>query len=247
MDLERQEALRRAYQARRPSYRPATHVYAELVQRAGRRSPPVLDLGCGRTGVLRPLVAEGVPVLGLDPDALALAAHRQLRLRASAALPHLPLPEASFGVVAMGWLLEHLERPAGGLAEVARVLRPGGLLLFLTPNLAHPLVLANRLLPQAARYALVGKLYRRSRGETHATFYRANRPGRLERLLGQAGFRRRALVQVGDPSYLGFSRPGWWLGLLWERLAEVFPGLRIHLVGCYERLDEPGPGGVGFP
>jgi 2-polyprenyl-3-methyl-5-hydroxy-6-metoxy-1,4-benzoquinol methylase len=54
-----------------------------------------------------------------------------------------PLPDASFDVAVMTEVLEHLrEYPARSLAEIHRILRPGGLLVLTTPNAAY---LKNRL------------------------------------------------------------------------------------------------------
>jgi SAM-dependent methyltransferase len=97
-----------------------------------------LDIGTG-TGRLLELVAERTErALGVDAsrDMLALArarlAERGLAGRCSvrqADMYRLPLPDASFDVVALQMVLHYAEDPAAALAEAARVLRPEGLLL----------------------------------------------------------------------------------------------------------------------
>jgi ubiquinone/menaquinone biosynthesis C-methylase UbiE len=74
---------------------------------------------------------------GLDWSANAL---RQARGRgltvARASVTRLPVADGAADVVIMSELIEHLVDPDGAVAEVRRVLRPGGSLLLSTPNLA---------------------------------------------------------------------------------------------------------------
>ena len=97
---------------------------------AGQR---ILDLACG-TGTLARAIAEREPeaeVVGVDGDAEMLA-----RARAKAPNVHfdeamaqeLPYDDASFDAVVTSLFLHHLTRDSklAALAEVARVLRPGG-------------------------------------------------------------------------------------------------------------------------
>ncbi len=102
----------------------------------------ILDVGCG-TGTLVVEIKRrypGVSAIGIDPDPRALerAKRKAERARASAGFDRafadaLPFPDASFDRVFSSMMFHHLpaaERPAV-LAEIRRVLRPGGRLEFL--------------------------------------------------------------------------------------------------------------------
>ena len=52
LTLDKQNALRERYREANPGWRPATEVYSELVQRAINPASRLLDLGCGRGGLL---------------------------------------------------------------------------------------------------------------------------------------------------------------------------------------------------
>ncbi len=100
-----------------------------------RHIGPVLEWGCGCGRVSRHLVAAGVPVVGVDIDAEAVGwAAQHLRpgvfLQAGAA-PPLPFADGSFGAAVAVSVLTHLDAPheALWLDEMARLLRPGGVLL----------------------------------------------------------------------------------------------------------------------
>ena len=97
--------------------------------------PPVLDLGCG-DGLVTSMVLPRVEV-GLDPDekALAQAARRGIYARFEA----MPAEEArladeSIATVVSNSVLEHLPRIQAVLETIARVLRPGGRLIFTVPT-----------------------------------------------------------------------------------------------------------------
>lgn len=101
----------------------------------GRR---VLDIACGTGYGLDILAAEARAVVGVDADwnAALAAAHGA---RASRAIvlgdgARLPFPPATFDAITSFETLEHLERRDGFLAELARVLRPGGVCILSTPN-----------------------------------------------------------------------------------------------------------------
>ncbi len=103
-------------------------------ERAVRRAQP-LDLGC-RDGALTQAYAEGNDVLGVDADreALAEAAKHGIGTHWADLDQPLELPDESFDVVVAGELLEHLRDPRRLVAEVRRVLRPGGTFVASVPN-----------------------------------------------------------------------------------------------------------------
>ena len=96
----------------------------------------VLDLGC-RTGALTQYYAPGNEVVGVDVDQDALGrACERLGIETvwADAEDALPFEDGSFDVVVMGEVLEHLAEPAAAVANVRRVLRPGGRFVGSVPN-----------------------------------------------------------------------------------------------------------------
>lgn len=99
----------------------------------------VLDVGVG-DGAFEEIAAErGLVVHVLDPDARAIervAGRLGLGDRAKAgSIVSIPWPDASFDSVVVSEVLEHLDDATleAGLAEIRRVLRPGGVLLGTVP------------------------------------------------------------------------------------------------------------------
>ncbi|MEU9588952.1 class I SAM-dependent methyltransferase [Streptomyces sp. NPDC048219] len=118
-----------------PAYAAAV---AELGLREGDR---VLDAGCGTGRALPPLRAAVGPsgvVVGADlTPAMLEAAVRAGRDRAGRLLladaAALPLRPRSLDAVFAAGLIAHLPDPAGGLRELARVVRTGGVLALFHP------------------------------------------------------------------------------------------------------------------
>jgi malonyl-CoA O-methyltransferase len=95
------------------------------------RGRSALDVGCGAGRYLDLLAARGaLRVVGLDPEPAMLARTGARAAVACAALPRLPLASAAFDVVVCALVVGHLPDLGGGLAELARVLRPGGTLVY---------------------------------------------------------------------------------------------------------------------
>jgi SAM-dependent methyltransferase len=101
----------------------------------------IIDVGCGDGSALAAAAGHNPAhrFAGIDwsRDALRRARDRGLTVvRASVAAPGLPVADGAADVVIMSELIEHLVDPDGAIAEIWRVLRPGGSLLLSTPNLA---------------------------------------------------------------------------------------------------------------
>lgn len=107
----------------------------------GWRGKAVLDLGCAGGFMTEALDDRGARVTGIDPAAEAVAAARAHAEAAGRAIRYdvgvgeaLPYQPAAFDAVVCVDVLEHVRDLNQVLAEVARVLRPGGLFLFDTIN-----------------------------------------------------------------------------------------------------------------
>jgi SAM-dependent methyltransferase len=91
---------------------------------------PVLDVGCG-TGHSYHLLAPRETV-GVDVAAGALKGQKRRTIVAD--MRELPLPDASFASFLSVQSIEHVPDPERALAEARRVLEPGGVAIFVTPN-----------------------------------------------------------------------------------------------------------------
>ena len=95
----------------------------------------VLDIGCGRGVMLRALLDLGHEAHGVEiaPEA-ASGADPRAQIRIAPELAKADYEENSFDAVIMWHVLEHLPHPEKTLAEIRRILRPGGRLILAVPN-----------------------------------------------------------------------------------------------------------------
>jgi ubiquinone/menaquinone biosynthesis C-methylase UbiE len=165
----------------------------------------VLEIGCGTGNVTTRVkrAAPGADVVGTDPDPLALArAQRKARGMAGirferAYAQELPFADGEFDRVLSSMMLHHLDDDvkAGAVAEIHRVLRPGGTLHIVDiggPMTASDGLMARRMLRSPHIVGSLGDAIprllrsagfessvvasRRNRFIGRLTFYRATRP-----------------------------------------------------------------------
>jgi SAM-dependent methyltransferase len=105
----------------------------------------LLDLGCGSGELARHLAATGYRVTGCDiaPEMLRHAqaadqAHAVLWILLEPRWHTLPFAPGGLDAVVAVSVLEYVPDPSAVLRQCARVLRPGGTLLFTVPDMAHP-------------------------------------------------------------------------------------------------------------
>ncbi|HEY3542611.1 MAG TPA: class I SAM-dependent methyltransferase [Gaiellaceae bacterium] len=116
--------------ARRTGPQPQDVAFDELLAAAPRR---VLDAGCGRGDFAERLASAGLDVVGLDQSERMIELTRARGIEAVVGdIARLPFPEASFDAACANHVLYHLPDVDRGLAELARVLRPGARLVATT-------------------------------------------------------------------------------------------------------------------
>lgn len=165
----------------------ATQRYKERLAHLVKPGMRILHAGCGwdKKDVSRPY-ANSCEVVGVDLDPrVASMFHSEFHLGSLASMPFEP---DSFDLIFCEYVVEHLEDPAGAFREMRRVLKPGGRILLLTPNLYSYKVLAAACTPHRF-HVWMGRI-RYGRGQEadmYPTVYRCNTAARFERLTREAG------------------------------------------------------------
>jgi 2-polyprenyl-3-methyl-5-hydroxy-6-metoxy-1,4-benzoquinol methylase len=129
------------FRGTREDIKQRTRVYLQVIADAGAGTEdrPVLDIGCGRGEWLEVLRENRLVGRGIDLNQAIVAESRDrgLDVTEGSALEHLKaLSEASLGAITGLHVLEHLDFPTviKIFDECSRVLQPGGVAIFETPN-----------------------------------------------------------------------------------------------------------------
>jgi SAM-dependent methyltransferase len=111
---------------------------AHLAPGGGAAPPLVVDLGAGGGQASILLAERGLRSIACDvvPDAQRTAYQRGLLTIGLDVGGNLPLRSGALDGILAGEIIEHVYDPALLLRECRRVLRPGGILVITTPNLA---------------------------------------------------------------------------------------------------------------
>ena len=119
--------------------------YLPMLQQTPETATPVLDIGCGRGEWLEVLTEACLPASGVDlnPACVDYCRLKRLNVSTADALGHLAgLKANTVGTVSAFQLVEHISFPTllALTEEILRVLKPGGLLIYETPNPENILV-----------------------------------------------------------------------------------------------------------
>lgn len=182
------------------------HIFWAHVTEVLRPDSRVLDFGAGRQnsvlGDLRPLCAR-VDGCDISPEVLD---NSQLTAAALVADSRLPYSDAAFDLIVSSYVWEHLRDPDAAMAEMLRVLKPGGHILAITSNAWGYVALAARLVPNGWHRAVLRAVQPdRSDQSIFPTVYRINTRKAVARRLGPHG-KLEVAYASGEPSYHFGSR-----------------------------------------
>ena len=152
-----------------------------------------------------------------------------------------PFADASFDACVSNYVLEHVEDPIAHLAEIGRILRPGGVYLFRTPNRNHFIPFVSRLTPHWFHRTVANRLRNLAPDapDPYPTCYRLNSRDAIRQAAARAGFHVREIRMVEkEPSYGMASRPLFLAFMLYERLVNcspIFSGIRVNIFAVLEQ------------
>jgi len=231
-----------------PGLKYSQYLYEEALRESLCERAWWLDLGCGHQ-VLPPwrakeeadLVRKAQVVVGLDSDWPSLLKHRSIHHKVRGDISSLPFRDNTFDLVTANMVVEHLAEPGVQFREVHRVLRPGGVFLFHTPNASGYTTVSARLIPEFLKARLIQLLDGRPPEDVFKTHYRANTESQIRRLARETCFEVAKIRFIVSTAKFAVFAPLAFFELFWIRLLMThrFRPLRTNLIVT---LAKPSPG-----
>jgi ubiquinone/menaquinone biosynthesis C-methylase UbiE len=174
-----------------------------------------LEIGCGHQLFAEWMRADQQKAIGscrvafgCDLDFEGLKKHPDLLNKCMASGYGLPYASGSMEIVSANMVMEHVDKPREFLNEVYRVLRPGGLFVFHTPNRrGYRTVCARLVTNQKLKTTLVRLLENREEDDVFPTFYRLNDPESIAREAAGAKLQVQSIDSVETSAILSSMGP----------------------------------------
>lgn len=234
-----QRALDRFYDRSR-GWVDGTVEFHRVCEGAVPQGRTILEIGAGPSNSSSDFFATRGVLTGLDIDP-EVRDNRALTRSEVFDGSRFPFDDASFDACVSNYVVEHVPDPALHLQEVRRVLRPGGVYVFRTPNRFHYVGLVSSMTPHWF-HALVANRLRGLPPEAHdpyPTVYAMNSLGAVRALARAARFDVDVLKMIEkEPSYGMVSPLVFYPLLAYERLvnaSELFAGWRANILAVLRK------------
>ena len=190
------------------------HVQACLAERPGT----LLDIGCGRDApVLRRFRGKAKRLVGVEQVGYRVEDPHLTLLQGTAS--SIPLPDESVDVVMARSVMEHVVDPDAAFREIHRVLKRGGVFVFLTANLWDYASIVAMIVPNRFHAQIVARTEGRLEEDVFPTVYKCNSKGAITRHATQSGL---TVTQFGYlsqyPNYFLFNGVLFLLATGYEKL-----------------------------
>jgi ubiquinone/menaquinone biosynthesis C-methylase UbiE len=227
-----------------PGLRSSQYTYRDTLVRYLDAKTRWLDMGCGHnvladwmTHEEADLALARYQIFGLDMDAGSLRLHRGIRHKVLGDGERTPFREGSFGMVTANMVVEHIQDPVAALAEVRRLLKPGGVFIFHTTNAKHFLTPLSSLFPKRLKNKIIAFLEGRQPADIFPTYYRINTLKKIGQLAEAANLDVVELSSVNSTPETFMLGPLVVFELMATRLlsAHRMRGFRSNLVAVLRR------------
>jgi 2-polyprenyl-3-methyl-5-hydroxy-6-metoxy-1,4-benzoquinol methylase len=153
----------------------------------------------------------------------------------------LPIENCKYDVMVSNYVFEHVGDVNAMASKAIRVLKPGGIIIFRTPNLWHYLSLISRLTPHWFN-EMVSNRIRNLPSDSHnpyQTYYRINTRRACQRVFSKAGSEKVELITIEkNPLYRISSSASFLAFMCYERfvnISEYLAAIQVMILGAFRK------------
>jgi len=241
IDSTWQERLTHHFYRGRDGWIDGTEEFHRLFARVVAPQAKILEIGAGPSNPTSRFLSSLGKLHGVDPDA-SVRSNEALLEALVIRDERLPFPNEAFDCCVSNYVAEHIANPELHLAEVARVLRPGGAYVFRTPNRYHYVSLTASLTPHWVHELVANRLRNLSENAhcPYPTVYALNSESAIKRNASEAGLKVEELRLVEkEPSYGMSSRALFLAFMCYERLVNASELLSSFRANIFAVLRKP--------
>ncbi|MFC1918933.1 class I SAM-dependent methyltransferase [Chloroflexota bacterium] len=206
-------------------------IFQNEVARSVNEDIIVIDSGCGDNNYLNSLNKKlGI---GIDKEYSLNAASQSINTKFIIGdIEKIPLKDECCDVIISQMVLEHLRNPSKNIRESYRILRHGGIFIFVTPHRYHYVSIATALIPSIAIKSMIANF------RVYPTYYRCNTMNRIRKIFTMAGFSKVKLIKTYEPAVTFKSRSINFIAQILDSLWKIKAGKAItphHMVGVFQK------------
>ena len=165
-----------------PSFKQRWDAYNELITSYMAKESIWVDIGCGDNFSVETFGSKARLAVGID---LLLPQHKTAALFICGDIRHLPISSEIADLVTLRFVVEHLPYIPSDFTEIERILKPGGYIVMITPNLWSPFVFVAQLLPSVLKRKILHALYTVDESEVIPTYHLLNTPSQIRKGIGK--------------------------------------------------------------
>jgi SAM-dependent methyltransferase len=218
------------------------HPYRTLeleVARHLQREHVLLDAGCGRGApVLLKYRGRARRLIGVDLVEFEAPVNGVELLNND--LGRIAIGNGTVDIIMCRSVMEHIENPDAVYREMFRILKPGGLFIFLTANLGDYAALVAKVVPNRFHPWIVAKTEGRQEKDVFPVQYRTNTQRAVRKWASASGFEIVSFRYLGQyPGYFMFNGFLFLLATGYEKLLRRFEALAFLRGWIFVTLRKP--------
>jgi ubiquinone/menaquinone biosynthesis C-methylase UbiE len=215
-------------------------IIQDLVEQSLANGCVILDAGCGHRSVVSDHHPFKVTKIGADMVLEDIKANKSLDFGLQASLSCIPLKDESVDLIVCNMVFEHLQQPEHVLAELSRVLKKGGHLIFMTVCIYNIFTVISKMIPNHFHKKLCNLLTNIKESDIFPTFYKANSVRKIRKMLASHNvFEKKVIMYQSPPYAFVFSKTVCKLVLYYYHILNKYEQLKFLrgvIIGQYQKL-----------